>query len=76
MPSGVLPARQADEALLNVLDAIYVRGLSGTALREATGLSKGALAGIRSRYRDSDLPCECVKAENKDGGMPSRWWAT
>lgn len=71
---GEMMDRKDDEVLLNVLDAIS-RGCKTKAIREEFGITNAAVQGIKHRHRKSDLPCECKKPENRDGGMSERWWA-
>lgn len=69
------PSRADDERLLNIID-LKVKGLvSGPDIRRRYGLTNSALSGIMNRYRHSDEPCACEKPENRDGGMPDRWWS-
>ena len=74
--------REDDIVLLEVLDGHDNAGLRGMPLRDyvrrQTGveLTNGQVQGIRHRARQaSKVPCKCHKRENRDGGMPERWWA-
>lgn len=73
--------RARDLELLELLDARDRLGLRGQALRDhmarLTGeaWSKGRIAGALGRVRADDLPCACTRSENRNGGMPERWWA-
>lgn len=69
------PDRAEDIRLLNIIDAKLRGDLTGPQVRERFGISNSALQGIMSRYRASWLPCACAKPENRDGGMPDRWWS-
>ena len=74
-------ARERDIELLEMLDAYDRLGLRGDDLRAhlrgATGAqwTNGRVQGVRARIRHAELPCACAKPEDKDGGMPERWWA-
>ncbi len=67
--------RDDDIRVLEVIDS----RLKGERQRDAMarlGVTKGAIAGIMSRFRETaDIPCKCRKKSNRDGGMPDRWWA-
>lgn len=79
---GKIFSREDDRVVLELLDLRWRVGLRGGALREAmariTGdaWSNGRLQGALSRYRVEPGACSCLKPENRDGGMPVRWWAT
>lgn len=73
--------RLDDLDLLELLHAVDHLGLRGEGLRahlrRVTGgiWGNGRVQGALARLRASALPCACVKPENRDGGMPARWWA-
>lgn len=74
MPAGI-PTRDDDERLLAIIDLKVKGEVSPPEIRQRFDLSNSALSGIMNRYRQSFLPCACEKPENRDGGMPDRWWA-
>ncbi len=65
-----------DMATLEVLDLWY-QGYSASEIAKQFGVSRSAILGLVHRVRaDTDrFPSEATKPENKDGGMPARWWA-
>ena len=76
------PSRTDDLVALEVLDAFDNAGLRGAVLRDyvrrqtGVALTNGQVQGIRNRARQATaVPCKCRKPENRDGGMPERWWA-
>lgn len=74
MAGGQPPTRAEDEALLNLL---YLREFDGMGMKEIgerVGMSKNAVIGQINRVMKDMVPCECRKPENRDGGMPNRWW--
>lgn len=81
MPGIPFIPRRKDIEILELLDAHERLGLSGGALRAhmraATGepWSKGRVVGALNRVYNSELTCACVKPDNRNGGMPERWWA-
>lgn len=66
--------RADDQALLNMLDLRHNEGLDLAVVIERTGMSRGSVCGSLKRIRDSELPCECRKMKNKNGGMSRFWW--
>lgn len=81
MSQHLFVPRARDLDLLEMLDARDRRGLRGKALREhmrkLTGetWSAGRVAGAVNRVRAEEVPCACTRPENRNGGMPERWWA-
>lgn len=68
-------SRARDEALL---DMLHVQATEGTAVARARfGMTNSQVQGkLHTTVRASDaIPCLCDKPENRDGGMPPRWWA-
>lgn len=73
-----------DGVILDVLDRVEREGQSMAAAGGVHGLSRSSVAGLLKRVRDdlakseaAPLPRGQVRAywpENKDGGMPARWW--
>ena len=66
----------SDRKVLEMLD-MRDNGKSGLEIAERYGMTRNAVIGTLHRTVDSSdkYPCECVKAKNKDGGMPNKWWA-
>lgn len=75
MPAPI-KTRDDDLRVLKILDQADHGDASGA--RERFGLTNGTLQGLRNRtvYAAGRIPCECAKPENRDGGMPRRWWAS
>lgn len=75
-----MPDRADDLKLLELLHARDALGLTGAALSRYMGQltgerwSSGRIAGALNRVRKDRLPCACAMPENRDGGMPPRWW--
>ena len=68
-------SRASDEHILQVLHLVEQRGISYSDIGSRMGTTRSAVSGIMNRYRESYVDeCECIKAENRDGGMPARWW--
>ena len=70
--------RKDDERLLDMLDKLDHGEVGPTVMSQRTGLTKGAIAGLRHRVKAAQdpWPCAARKPENRDGGMPRRWWAS
>lgn len=76
--------------MLDVLDRIEADGQTMAEVAARYGVSRSAVAGLLKRIRDdlkaADLAVLSVrdqrrwgtrpaqKPENRDGGMPARWW--
>ncbi|MCJ8139588.1 hypothetical protein [Falsirhodobacter halotolerans] len=61
-----------------ILHALHLRdheGLTFSKIGEALGVSRASISGAFRRVDREQLACRCVKAQNKDGGMPALWWA-
>ena len=64
---------------LELLEALYMRDVEHktfTPIAKRFKKSRAAMIGALYRIND-DLarhPCEATKPENRDGGMPDRWW--
>lgn len=67
--------RSSDLIDLRILDLRDHEGLKPTAIGRAMGLSRNAVIGRLHRMQHEDVPCECLRPENRDGGMPRGWWA-
>ncbi|MBN9674624.1 hypothetical protein [Salipiger bermudensis] len=84
--ASTVPSRADDEGLLHLLDLRDEHGMTFSEISERTGRTRSSIAGAFKRFRDGDtkfvqkcadrgLPyCACQKPENRDGGMPVRWW--
>jgi len=84
--ASTAPSRSDDEGLLHLLDLRDEHGLTFTEMAERTGRTRSSIAGAFKRFRDGDMKfvqrcadqglpyCACQKPENRDGGMPVRWW--
>lgn len=72
-------ARRDDERILMILHLLDVERAGPDAVGRESGKSRGQIAGMRNRATGAAAiarhPCECKKRENKDGGMPAKWWA-
>lgn len=64
--------REEDLYVLNILD-MYDR-YSSPKIAKKLGMTKNTVLGKIYRVRKVEQPCRCIKPENKDGGMPNRWW--
>ena len=71
--------RAEDELILQALHLFHNEGLTSTQVAQRIGKSQAAVCGIMKRVRDANGPdevaCACRRTENRDGGMPPRWWA-
>jgi hypothetical protein len=75
MRQSAPPRREwADAEVLDVMHRA-TRGDTYVSIGADYGVTRSAIAGMVMRIREADLPCECTKPENRDGGMPARWWA-
>ena len=71
------PSREEDEWLLGVLDLWDSGDMKVVEIRRLYGLTNSAIQGLVGRCLrkpDKQHPCQCVKPENKDGGMARGWW--
>ena len=74
MRQAAPPRREwADSEVLDVMHRA-TRGDTYVSIGADYGVTRSAIAGMVMRIREADLPCECTKPENRDGGMPARWW--
>lgn len=71
------PTREDDLAVLRILDLHENLGLTAKAVGQRFGLSKNAVLGKvhRTSVVAAGIDCKCTRPENRDGGMPPRWWA-
>lgn len=77
----MIPTRADDIVFLELLDARDRVGMRGPALRDhmrrLTGepWTNGRVQGLLYRVARDFTECTCEEPENRDGGMPPRWWA-
>ena len=72
----------SDAEMLFVLEA-FEQGLTGGQIAAqlrvhfGTQRPRGAVLAVKKRATDAvlALPCACEKPENRNAGMPARWWA-
>jgi hypothetical protein len=74
--SGWHKSRADDEQYLRIMHLIDAEGQTMASVAARTGMTRSSVAGrvkrIRDTYQAQDF---CRKPENRDGGMPERWWA-
>ncbi|MAN99926.1 hypothetical protein [uncultured Roseovarius sp.] len=74
-------SRSEDIVALELLDLADRQGLRGAELRRRmaeitrNSWSNGRVQGLLSRLRLEPEPRAGARPENRDGGMPARWWA-
>jgi transposase len=75
--AGPTKTRRDDIRDLEILHKAEVDGLVYAQIGQRYGMTRSAVGGLIKRFRDAadDVPCRCRKLENRDGGMPARWWA-
>ena len=74
MRQAAPPRREwADSEVLDVMHRA-TRGDTYVSIGADYGVTRSAIAGMVMRIREAELPCACTKPENRDGGMPARWW--
>lgn len=83
----VMNNRADDVRLLKMLDLIAHEGLSRQAVADRLGVGRNSVIGQVQRVTQAgrdfaalceargEPECQCRKPENRDGGMPRRWWA-
>lgn len=66
----------SDDEAVELLYLHYNLGISASIIGQWFGTSKRSVLGFTFRIRKQiELhECKCVKPENKDGGMPEKWW--
>lgn len=69
--------RAQDLRDLLMLHLLENEGYSAAELAPRFGTSRAAIEGFRNRTSTfvRRMGCACEKPENRDGGMPERWWA-
>lgn len=69
-----LTDRERDERDLEALDA-RSRRVKVWQISAALGVSETHINSVCRKVREeADADCDCLKPENKDGGMPAGWW--
>lgn len=72
-------AKWTDQQMLEILDKRERLGMTGAKIAEGLGVSRSSILGLLFRLnRETDLAeagSVVTKLENRDGGMPVRWWA-
>lgn len=69
-------SRREDECDLEIMHLVEGEGLTLALVAERLGLTRSTVSGRVRRVRlADDVPDQCRKVENQDGGMPERWWA-
>ncbi len=73
---SAVTTRADDERILRILNAKFHEGQKTPVVLERFSITRSTLSGItyRTIKAAGDIPCECVKRENQDGGMPALWW--
>jgi hypothetical protein len=70
-------AHWTDREILEVLDAFERQGVSSPVIARKMGVTPKAILNLRDRINSEadKVECKATRAENRDGGMPPRWWA-
>lgn len=65
-----------DEQVLTMLDMWDRQGRRAAEIARHFGVSRSAILGLlfQVRLEADEHRCACTKPENRDGGMPVRWW--
>ena len=65
-----------DREVLEILDLTERQGLSATVVAVRMRCSRSAILGLRYRINTASNEVEDLakRPENRDGGMPARWW--
>ncbi len=72
----MVASRLDDEVALQILHLRDTTDLTAEHIGRRVGKTRSAVLGIVKRIRDEPIaPCECLRPENRDGGMPPRWWS-
>jgi hypothetical protein len=70
-------SRADDLDLLDILDRNERQGQSAAVIAKALGKSRSSVLGLMHRFKTTGVQTitdRATKAENRDGGMPPRWW--
>ncbi len=73
----MMSATWSDEQILDVMDRHERCGESTTAIAMSYGKTRNTTLGLIFRVRKAQAghnDDKVVKPENRDGGMPARWW--
>jgi transposase len=67
---------RTDREVLETMDLHERQGLSMAQVAPRVGRSRSAVCGLVKRINDAAdaVPDLAVRPENRDGGMPARWW--
>lgn len=71
-------SRADDLQDLKILHLLDNEGLTGTVVAERIhDMTRSGILAVRNRVNaeHDKHPCACRRKANRDGGMPSRWWA-
>jgi hypothetical protein len=65
-----------DREVLEILDLTERQGLSAAVVAVRMRCTRSAILGLRYRINAASNEVEDVakRPENRDGGMPARWW--
>jgi hypothetical protein len=65
-----------DREVLEILDLTERQGLSAAVVAVRMRCSRSAILGLRYRINAASNEVEDLakRPENRDGGMPARWW--
>jgi hypothetical protein len=67
---------RTDREVLEILDLTERQGLSAAVVAVRMRCTRSAILGLRYRINAASNEVEDVakRPENRDGGMPARWW--
>jgi hypothetical protein len=69
------PTRQDDEEILEMLFMRDGLGMYKSAIARKLSVTKNTVIGKLFRVKAEEvLDCNCTRPENRDWGMPERWW--
>lgn len=63
-----------DKEVLTILHLKDNVGMTAEDIGKRYGTTRSGILGLIKRVRDAEKPCQCVKPENKEGGMGPLWW--
>lgn len=66
----------SDQQVLTMLDLRDYEHFTAAQIGHRVARTRMSVIGAMHRVKadDSKQECLCVKPENKDGGMPRKWW--
>ena len=67
--------RKGDMRLLELLHMTECEGMTRKAAGKRFGMTKSAVIGQLDRIGKAMQPSTATRPENRDGGMPAKWWA-